>query len=143
MSLSISVDGVDPPPVHMTPPHYIPPHTPHHLPPVPHYQPSPAPQVYHGYSPAPRHYSPTPGYGYTPAPPSYTYHHPAPAHPAHPAKPHYEGPPACSRNTSKTWCVQDSEYPQYEISHAIEYNYAGVASLYKDVLANTDNSVDR
>lgn len=35
------------------------------------------------------------------------------------------------------------EYPTYEIQHAIEYHYAAVASLYKDVIANTDNSVDR
>jgi hypothetical protein len=49
----------------------------------------------------------------------------------------------CSKNTTKTWCLEDPEYPGYEISHAIEYNYAGVATLYKDVLANTENSVDR
>jgi len=66
------------------------------------------------------------------------HHAPAPHH-----APHYDGPPACSKNTTKPWCLEDSEYPAYEISHAIEYNYAGVATLYKDVLANTENSVDR
>ena len=46
-------------------------------------------------------------------------------------KAHVEGPPACSLNTTATWCLEDAEYPAYEISHAIEYNYAGVATLYK------------
>ena len=161
MCLMAECSVPDPPPVHMTPPHYVPPgpppHTAHYQPSPapPHYQASPAPGHYqaspaYGYSPAPRHYAPSPaphhGYGYSPAPPSYGYQQhptPYPAPPAHPAKPHYAGPPACSKNTTKTWCDHDAEYPGYEISHAIEYNYAGVASLYKDVLANTDNSVDR
>jgi len=105
----------------------------------------------YGYSPAPNPYAPHHAapqhgpYGYTPAP---NYHHvPTPGyHPAPHApkpKPHYDGPPNCSKNTTKSWCLEDSEYPAYEISHAIEYNYAGVAALYKDVLANTENSVDR
>ena len=108
----------------------------------------------YGYTPAPHPYAPAghPGhhaYGYTPAP---GYHHAAPTpgyHPAPPPQykeapaPHYDGPPACSKNTTKSWCLEDSEYPAYEISQAIEYNYAGVAALYKDVLANTENSVDR
>ena len=67
--------------------------------------------------------------------------HPAPSH--LPPSPQYEGVPACSQNGSLAWCLEDAEYPAYDISHAIEYNYAGVAALYKDVLANTDNSVDR
>ena len=28
------------------------------------------------------------------------------------------------------------------MQHAIEYHYAAVAALYKDVLANTENSID-
>ena len=51
--------------------------------------------------------------------------------------------PSCSRNTTKTWCLTDGDYPTYDIQHAIKYHYAAVASLYKDVIANTDNSVDR
>merc|ERR1711892_1237065 len=147
------------------PPHYGPS-------PTPHYGPSPAPYAPHvphhpgpvyGYSPAPPPYGAPPSYGYTPAP-QYGYQPHAPAHqpyaprsplpphhlpqPHHPApphhpKPHHDGPPACSKNTTKTWCLEDADYPTYEISHAIEYNYAGVAALYKDVLANTENSVDR
>ena len=135
------------------PPHYGPSPTPHYAPPpapyAPHIPHHPSP-VY-GYSPAPPPYGAPPQYGYTPSP-AYGYqphapvHHPAaPRHPppSHHAKPHHEGPPACSKNTTKVWCLEDSEYPAYEISHAIEYNYAGVAALYKDVLANTENSVDR
>merc|ERR1712223_2356997 len=112
----------------------------------------------YGYSPAPTYGpSPAPQYGYTPAPPPYgappapygspaPHYAPAPHHPPvphHPPPHHEEGPPACSANTTKPWCLEDSEYPAYEISHAVEYNYAGVAALYKDVLANTENSVDR
>merc|ERR1711892_1568020 len=147
------------------PPHYGPS-------PTPHYGPSPAPYAPHvphhpgpvyGYSPAPPPYGAPPSYGYTPAPqygyqphapahqpyaprsPLPPHHLPQPHHPAppHPPKPHHDGPPACSKNTTKTWCLEDADYPAYEISHAIEYNYAGVAALYKDVLANTENSVDR
>ena len=47
-----------------------------------------------------------------------------------------QGPPACSVNTTKPWCLEDSEYPAYEISHAVEYNYAGVAALYKVSMAS-------
>jgi hypothetical protein len=103
------------------------------------YTPAPHPYAAHGggygYTPAPgyHHAAPTPG-GYHPAPPPHPYKEP---------KPHYDGPPNCSKNTTKSWCLEDSEYPAYEISHAIEYNYTGVAALYKDVLANTENSVDR
>jgi hypothetical protein len=43
----------------------------------------------------------------------------------------------------KTWCLEDREYPKYEIESALQYNYEGVQAIYKDVLANTENSVDR
>ena len=43
----------------------------------------------------------------------------------------------------KTWCLEDIEYPKYEIEAALQYNYEGVQAIYKDVLANTENSVDR
>ena len=65
-------------------------------------------------------------------------------HPVHAKKaPHYDGPPSCSLNTTRSWCLLDYEYPTYEVQHAIEYHYAAVAALYKDVIANTDNSIDR
>jgi len=134
-----------PSPYHPAAPHHgVPPHM--MVPPAHGYGYTPAPHPYGGPQPHPQ------GYGYTPAAPGY---HPAPApgYPggAHPPPPypqkdaahHYDGPPDCSKNTTKAWCLEDSAYPAYEISHAIEYNYAGVAALYKDVLANTENSVDR
>jgi len=122
-----------------------------HYAPAGHYAPTPVAYAPHhaapgyGYTPAPSPYAPQ-HYGYTPAP-QYGYApHPGPGHhvaPQYKAAPKDVGPPACSTNTTKAWCLEDSEYPAYEISHAIEYNYAGVAALYKDVLANTENSVDR
>merc|ERR1712106_1236834 len=69
--------------------------------------------------------------------------HAAPYHPA-PA-PHHDAykPPVCSVENPKTWCLEDPEYPTYEIEHALQYHYEGVQAIYKDVLANTENSVDR
>ena len=49
----------------------------------------------------------------------------------------------CIQDNPKTWCLEDKEYPKYEIEAAVQYHYDGVQALYKDVLANTDNSVDR
>lgn len=132
---------------------------PHHPLPHPLPHPHPAPHVPH-YTPAP--YTPAPPpYGYTPAP--YAPHphpaphhaspyapphppHPAPYGPPHPHEPHYAGPPACAKllpNKPYKYCLEDPEYPTYEIQQAIEYNYDAVQQLYKDVLANTENSVDR
>merc|ERR1711990_1198260 len=69
--------------------------------------------------------------------------HAAPYHPA-PA-PHHDAykPPVCSVDNPKTWCLEDPEYPTYEIEHALQYHHEGVQAIYKDVLANTENSVDR
>ena len=39
--------------------------------------------------------------------------------------------------------MEDKEYPKYEVESALQYHYDGVQTIYKDVLANTDNSVDR
>merc|ERR1719264_1403504 len=124
----------------------------------------------YGYSPAPPAYGPvepvyhtTPVYtpevaGYvTPVvhqapvyhedPVHHPVHHaPAPCHEpkAHPHPKHdnYE-PPKCSVGNPKTWCLEDAEYPAYEIEHALQYHYEGVQAIYKDVLANTENSVER
>jgi hypothetical protein len=128
-------------PVHHPVPHHP---APHHPAPAP-YGYTPAPPAY-GYSPAP--YTPAP---YHPEPAPYApVHHPVPHHPAphhpHPAPYHPEhpaGPPACSVDNPKPWCLEDPEYPTYEIQKAIEYHYDSVQQMYKDVLANTDNSVDR
>merc|ERR1711887_369147 len=85
-------------------------------------------------------------YGYTLAPaygPVEPVHH-APVHHApaayHEPKPDHYEPPKCSIDNPKTWCLEDPEYPTYEIEHALQYHYEGVQAIYKDVLANTENS---
>lgn len=132
-----------------------------------HHQPSPAIAV--GYTPAPKYLrgahavSPNSVYGVTPAPyapyafspahhyggpsptPNYGHAAPKPVHSSHESA---HAIPSCAQNASvhhslSTWCLEDYEYPSVDIQHAIEYHYAAVASLYKDVIANTDNSVDR
>ncbi|TRY68312.1 hypothetical protein TCAL_09662 [Tigriopus californicus] len=139
-------------------------HAPHH--PAPHgYTPAPyTPASAYGYSPGyghePAPYHPAPQYGPTHAPqhgaphhaPAYPQPHHAPAYPSphhpepsynpHHPEPHY-APPACSKGNHKPFCLEDPEYPTYEIQQAIEYNYDVVQQLYKDVLANTKNSVYR
>ena len=112
-----------------------------------HHGPSPTPVYHPGHPPhPPKPYSPphTPSYGYTPKPPApYGHPHHIPAHPPKPpAQPDY-GIPSCAKNHTQHFCLEDYEYPSYEIQHAVEYHYAAVAALYKDVLANTENSVDR
>jgi len=102
---------------------------------------APAPYAH----PAPHHPAPHHPAPHHPAPHHAAPHHAAPYHPAphHPkAEPHY-GPPACSKGNPKPWCLEDKEYPAYEIEKAIEYHYDSVQQMYKDVLANTDNSVAR
>ena len=104
----------------------------HGLPHVPHVPHAPHP-VPHGH-PGP----------YAPPPPPYG--HPPHGPPPHGHDPHYAGPPACAKhlpNKPYKYCLEDPEYPTYEIQQAIEYNYDAVQQLYKDVLANTENSVDR
>ena len=134
-------------PLHASPLHPV---HPVHPAPAPHY-PTPAPYTPapYGYTPAPA-YSPAPVYPaphhpdpYHPAPPP-PYGHPAPAYGKHAPAPHdahYE--PKCAHGNPKPYCLEDPEYPTYEIQQAIEYHYDAVQQLYKDVLANTENSVDR
>jgi hypothetical protein len=101
---------------------------------------APAPYAHH---PVPHHPAPHHAVPHHPAPhhaAPYAPHHPAPHHPK--AEPHY-GPPTCSKGNPKPWCLEDKEYPAYEIEKAIEYHYDSVQQMYKDVLANTDNSVAR
>merc|ERR1719315_466049 len=120
-------------------------------------------QVY-GYTPAPAPYGPVPTAAvYHEQPVAAFVHHASPVHhaavahhvPVHHAAPPYHQPapyhepehpvepPACSVDNPKPWCLEDKEYPTYEIEHALQYHYDGVQALYKDVLANTENSVDR
>ena len=54
----------------------------------------------------------------------------------------YEAVPACSKNTTKPWCLEDSDYPGYDIQYALDQHYEAVLDLYKNVVVNTENSVD-
>jgi len=83
-------------------------------------------------------YRPAPSYHHRP-----TYHHQQPA-PYKPAHPHNTDPPACSVNNTKTWCLEDEEYPTYEIKAAVEHHLKKFQSLYADVAdLNTELSVER
>lgn len=81
--------------------------------------------------------------------PAVPIHHAVPVHHAVHAAPYHEPkhdeykPPVCSIDNPMPWCLEDPEYPTYEIEHALQYHYEGVQAIYKDVLANTENSVDR
>ena len=97
--------------------------------------PNPPPSVRTLPSPSPPGPSPSPTYG----------HAPKAVHSSHESA---HAIPSCGKNATahhalSTWCLEDYEYPTADIQHAIEYHYAAGASLYKDVIANTDNSVDR
>lgn len=74
-------------------------------------------------------------YGATPFRSSY---HPQPSYETHSAL------PACAENTTKSWCLEDAEYPTYEVRHAIDYHFSKVIDLYADVAElNTELSVER
>lgn len=93
---------------------------------------TPAPPVYGQPSPSPTpHYGAlgyrAPSYGYTPRPPQYAPprpHYPTSPVPGYGAQPHAHakphgseyGPPVCVKNaTLHTYCLEDYEYPSYEI----------------------------
>ncbi|XP_045615595.2 neurotrophin 1-like [Procambarus clarkii] len=72
-------------------------------------------------------------------PPRPPYHQPT-TYPAHSAYP----PPACANSTNKPWCLEDPEYPTYEIKQAITAHIPKFISLYADVAdLNTVLSVER
>jgi len=98
----------------------------------PTYEPKPAYKPKPVYHPAPVYHKPT----YKPKP----VYHPAPAY-----KPHHEPEvPACSELTNSTWCLEDTEYPEYEIKHAIQYHLDKFNALYADVAdLDTELSVAR
>lgn len=50
--------------------------------------------------------------------------------------------PACSKNTTKPWCLEDAEYPSYDVVYALDQHYDAVMALYKNVAVDTANSVD-
>lgn len=51
--------------------------------------------------------------------------------------------PECAKNTTKTWCVEDSYYPLREVQQALDHNYKAVQALYRDVVVNTALSIDQ
>jgi len=42
-------------------------------------------------------------------------------------------PPACSHNTTKDWCIEDSLYPLHEVQKAVTKHLTKVQALYADV----------
>jgi len=70
-------------------------------------------------------------------------HHPTPSALPHLPPHHHYNAPKCAKDNPKTWCLTDDEYPTYEIQKAAEYHFDKVQALYKDIDANTKNSVDR
>ncbi|XP_042857715.1 uncharacterized protein LOC122244001 [Penaeus japonicus] len=87
-----------------------------------------------------------PSYHHQPTYYSQPSYHPAPAYHPQPSYKHEHEPavPACAANTTKAWCLEDADYPTYEIKHAAEYHYEKVLSLYADVAElNTELSVER
>nr|XP_053633972.1 neurotrophin 1-like [Cherax quadricarinatus] len=67
---------------------------------------------------------------YNPVP--YSFHR----RPSYHQRPHYgHGPviPQCAANTTKSWCIEDDQYPTYEIKHALGHHYEKVLSLYANL----------
>ncbi|XP_066942693.1 uncharacterized protein [Macrobrachium rosenbergii] len=76
--------------------------------------------------------------------PSSPLHYPSPAphhhlpsytlQPLYDLQEYHEPPvPLCARNNTKSWCLEDPEYPGYEIKQAIQYYHYYFTSLYADV----------
>ncbi|XP_071546599.1 neurotrophin 1-like [Panulirus ornatus] len=95
-------------------------------------------QLAYGYHPQPAYGHPQPTY--YPQPVYYqqaTYH-------SQPTYHHQPAVPACAANTTETWCLEDPDYPEYEINHALQYNVHHVLALYADVAGlSTPLSVER
>lgn len=72
---------------------------------------------------------------YKPAPYGY-------AKPGYPDAKYEPEIPACSKNTTKNWCLEDTEYPVKDVVYALDQHYEAVLALYKDVAVSTENSVD-
>ena len=64
--------------------------------------------------------------------------------PAYGPPPRYEYAPIpqCAKNTTKSWCLEDTEYPIIEVQQALDQHYQAVVNFYKDTLVNTGSSVD-
>ena len=56
----------------------------------------------------------------------------------------YNEVPACAANNTKSWCLEDEEYPKYDIIYAAQYYQFYLLSQYADVVdLDTELSVDR
>ena len=81
-----------------------------------------------------------------PKPTYQAYHYPSPVYQQTAKPPHvYKTEPeipACSANTTKSWCLEDSEYPKHDVAYALNHHFQAVLALYKDVDVNTKNSVE-
>ncbi|XP_045118905.1 neurotrophin 1-like [Portunus trituberculatus] len=95
--------------------------------------------VHHAPVHHPKPHHPRPAHHHAPV------HHPRPSYHPQPTYGHHEpAEPACAANTTKPWCLEDAEYPLYEIKHAAEYHYEKLLSLYADVAdLSTELSVER
>ncbi|XP_063840983.1 adhesive plaque matrix protein-like [Scylla paramamosain] len=105
-----------------------------------HYPPEPTYEAEPMYHPKPRYlpkppYAPEPRYPHPHPPPQY---HPAPSYG------HKPEVPACAKGNPKPWCLEDKDYPTYEIEHAAEEHYEKLLPLYADVAdLSTELSVYR
>jgi hypothetical protein len=54
----------------------------------------------------------------------------------------YDDVPLCAKNNPKPWCLDDADYPLYDVQKALNQHYQEVLALYKDLKAITPNSVD-
>lgn len=50
--------------------------------------------------------------------------------------------PHCAKNTTKSWCLEDADYPLQDVQQALDQHYDAILAFYKDTLVNTVNSVD-
>jgi len=57
---------------------------------------------------------------------------PEPSHykvrPPYGAQPKYAEIPHCVKNTTKPWCLEDSEYPQHEVQQALDRAGQGLST---------------
>ncbi|XP_050691864.1 adhesive plaque matrix protein-like [Eriocheir sinensis] len=101
----------------------------------------PRPTYRPNYGPEPR-YPPKPHYRPAPYHPEPRYPQPPPHYRPQPAYPHKAEIPACAKDNPKPWCLEDKDYPTYEIEHAAEQHFDKLLSLYADVAdLNTELSV--
>ncbi|XP_053633979.1 neurotrophin 1-like [Cherax quadricarinatus] len=76
--------------------------------------------------------------------PQPTYHQQPTLAPQLPYNGHPVIVPSCAANTTKTWCIEDTEYPTYEVQNALQLHHFLFTTLYADWAAlETNVSVAR